>query len=143
MNKPILNALMILIMFLAACTPKIYGIPEGRWETMSEQERIAAMEAYKARQETLRQQQEQQAHLKAMEKEAELAKQAEEARRDQMHVEAIYRGEGLYGELLRVTLKGGMLQFHGVHKPFHPVSFRLAVGEMKDVEAFVAGKEGA
>jgi hypothetical protein len=134
MKKWILTISMALMMALAACTPRIYGVPEDRWETMSEQERVAAMEAYKARQEALRQQREEQARLRAMEKEARLAREAEEARRRQMHVDAIYRGEGLYGELLRVSLQDGMLQFRGVHKPFHPVSFRIAAGEMKDVE---------
>jgi len=134
MKKCILIFSMALMMALAACTPRIYGVPEDRWETMSEQERVAAMEAYKARQEALRQQSEEQARLRAMEKEAQLAREAEEARLRQMHVDAIYRGEGLYGELLRVSLIDGLLQFHGVHKPFHPVSFRIAAGEMKDVE---------
>jgi hypothetical protein len=134
MKKSILSALMILMMFLAACTPKIYGVPEDRWESMSEGERVAAMEAYKARQEALRQQRQEQARLRAMEKKAQLAREAEEARRLQMRVDAIYHGKGLYGELLRVNLQGGMLQFHGVHKPYHPVSFRIAAGETKDVE---------
>ena len=134
MKKWMLNFLMVVMMTLAACTPRIYGVPEDRWETMSEQERVAAMEAYKARQEALRQQREEQARIRAMEKKAQLAREAEEARRRQMHVDAIYHGEGLYGELLRVTLEDGLLQFHGVHKPFHPVSFRIAAGEMKDVE---------
>jgi hypothetical protein len=134
MKKWMLSFLMVVMMALAACTPRIYGVPEERWETMSEQERVAAMEAYKARQEALRQQREERARIRAMEKKAQLAREAEEARRRQIHVDAIYRGEGLYGELLRVTLKEGMLQFHGVHKPFHPVSFRIAAGEMKEIE---------
>jgi hypothetical protein len=134
MKKWMFSLMMVLMMILSACTPRIYGVPEDRWETMSRQERVAAMEAYKARQEALRQQREERARLRAMEKEAQLAREAEEDRRRQMRVDAIYRGEGLYGELLRVTLEGGMLQFHGVHKPFHPVSFRIAAGEIKDVE---------
>ena len=35
---------------IAACTPMIYGVPQDRWDLMTEQERIAAMEAYKERQ---------------------------------------------------------------------------------------------
>jgi hypothetical protein len=134
MKKWMTSIFVVLMMTLAACTPSIYGVPEDRWETMSESERVAAMEAYAARQEALRQQREEQARLKAMEKEAQLAREAEEAQQRQMRVDAIYRGEGLYGELLRVTLKGGMLQFHGDHKPYHPVSFRIAAGETKAVE---------
>jgi len=134
MKKGLFGILILLMMLLAACTPRIYGVPQERWETMSEQERITAMEAYKARQEVLRQQREERARLRAMEKEAQLAREAEEARRRQLQVDAIYRGEGLYGDLLRVTLEGGMLQFYGAHKPYQAASFRIAAGETKDVE---------
>lgn len=134
MKKRMFSFLLVLMMALAACTPRIYGVPEDRWETMSEQERIAAMETYKARQEALRQQREERARQRAMEEKARLAREAEEARLRQIRVDAIYRGEGQYGELLRVTLSGGELQFRGVHKPYHPVSFRIAAGEIKDVE---------
>lgn len=134
MKKLLCGTLMLLMMLLAACAPRIYGVPQERWETMSEQERVAAMEAYKARQEVLRQQREKQARLRAMEREAQLAREAEEARQRQLRVDAIYRGKGLYGDLLRITLKGGMLQFRGDHKNFHPVSFKIAAEEMKDVE---------
>ena len=71
MKKWLLHTLMLLAVCMSACTPKIYGVPQDRWETMSEQERIAAMDAYKARQEVLRQQREEQARLRAMEKEAQ------------------------------------------------------------------------
>ena len=134
MHRWMLGFFMLLILFLSACTPRIYGVPEERWKTMSEQERIAAMEAYTARQEALRQRREEQARLRAIEKKAQLAREAEEARRRQRQVDAIYRGEGLYGDLLRVTLEGGMLQFYGAHKHFHPLSFKIAAGEIKDIE---------
>lgn len=128
-----LTFLMLLTMFLAACTPRIYGVPEDHWQTMSEQERIAAMEAYKANQETLRQQRQERARLREMEKQAQLARQAEEDRLRQLRVDAIYRGKGLYGDLLRVSLEGGTLRFHGVRRPFQPLSFKIAAEEMKDV----------
>lgn len=134
MQKWLFRSFMLLILLLAACTPRIYGIPQERWQTMTEQERIAAMEAYKARQEVLRQQREEQARLRAMEKKAQLAREAEDAHRRQLQVDAVYRGEGLYGDLLRVTLNGGMLKVYGAHKPFHPVSFKIAAGETKQVE---------
>lgn len=134
MKTWIATGVLILSLFLAGCASKIYGVPEERWETMSEQERVAAMEAYKARQEVLRQKREEQARIRAMEKQAQLARQAEEARQRQCKVDAIYRGEGLYGDLLRVNLEGGMLKFHGAHRPFHPVSFKVATGEVKKVE---------
>ena len=134
MKQWFFGAILLLIMLLAACTPRIYGVPQERWETMSEQERIATMEAYQARQEVLRQQRQEQARLQAMEKQAQLAREAEEARRRQLQIDAIYRGEGLYGDLLRVNLEGGKLRIHGHHQPFHAVSFKIAAAEMKDIE---------
>ena len=134
MRKWMLNIAILLAMLLAACTPRIYGVPQDRWETMSEQERIAAMDAYKARQEVLRQQREEQARLRAIEKKAQLEREAEEAHRRQLQIDAIYRGKGLYGDLLRVNLEGGKLQFYGDHKPYQPVSFRIAASEAKEVE---------
>ena len=134
MKKLMLHTVMLLTMLLAACTPRIYGVPQDRWETMSEQERIAAMDAYKARQEVLRQQREEQARLRAIEKKAQLAREAEEAHRRQLQIDAIYRGKGLYGDLLRVNLQGGKLQFYGDHKPYQPVAFRIAASETKEVE---------
>ncbi len=134
MKKWLFSTLMLLMMLLAGCTPRIYGVPQERWEAMSEQERVSAMEAYKARQEVLRQQREEQARLRAMEKQAQLAREAEQARQQQLQVDAIYRGKGLYGDLLRVNLEGGKLQIHGRHQRFHPVSFKIAASEMKDIE---------
>lgn len=134
MKNWMVTGVMLMALLLAGCASKIYGVPEERWETMSEQERIAAMEAYKARQEVLRQQRAEQARLRAMEKEAQLAREAEEARLRQRKVDAIYRGEGLYGDLLRVSLEGGMLKLYGAHRPYHQVAFKIATGEVKEIE---------
>ena len=40
----------LILAVLAACTPMIYGVPQERWDIMSEQERIVAMETYTQRQ---------------------------------------------------------------------------------------------
>jgi hypothetical protein len=140
MKKGLWAILVLTIMLLTACATRIYGVPEERWDTMSEQERIAAMEAYKARQETLRQRNAEQARLRAMEKKAQLEREAEEARQRQMQIDAIYRGEGLYGDLIRVTLEGGKLKLYGSHQPYHPVSFKIAANEMKKIE--IVGRRG-
>jgi hypothetical protein len=134
MKNWMVTGVLLVALLLAGCASKIYGVPEERWETMTEQERIAAMEAYKARQEVLRQKRAEQARLRAMEKEAQLAREAEEARLRQRKVDAIYRGEGLYGDLLRVNLEGGMLKFYGAHRPYHQVAFKIATGEVKEIE---------
>lgn len=195
MKKWLFSALVGLLIVLTGCTATIYGVPQARWDAMGPKERVAAMEAYrarqealkqqraewarqrelererqqaiaaeKARQEALRQQQEEQARRREMERERQQEEiAAENARRDALrrqelererqrqieaekiqrrrsHIDAIYRGEGRYGELLRVTLEGGRLRLHRGHEPYRPVSFRIAAGETKTV--LVVGLRG-
>lgn len=125
---------LILWLILAGCTPRIYGVPQKQWDTMSKQERIAAMEAYKEHQETLRQQQAERARLREMEKKAQLKQEAEEARRRQQRIEAIYSGKGKYGDLLRVHLEEGKAKISGSRRSYHAVAFKIAAGETKKVQ---------
>lgn len=125
---------LILWVILAGCTPRIYGVPQKQWDTMSEQERIAAMEAYKEHQETLRQQQAERARLQEMEKRAQLKREAEEAHRRQQRIDAIYSGKGQYGDLLRVHLEGGKAKIFGSRRTYHAVAFKIAAGEIKNVQ---------
>jgi hypothetical protein len=134
MNKWLLTGLTLLLIGLAGCTTTIYGVPQERWDVMSEPERIAAMDAYKARQAAIQERMREQARQRALAEEERLAREAEEARLQQLEIDAIYRGEGAYGDLLRVTLYDGMLKFYGAHQPFRPVSFKLAAGEAKEIE---------
>ncbi|HKI51831.1 MAG TPA: hypothetical protein VJ995_07135 [Geothermobacteraceae bacterium] len=133
MKKWLLASLMLLVMVVVGCTATIYGVPQDRWDVMSEQERIAAMDAYHAHQAALQQRLHEQARQRAIAEEARRAQEAEAARLQQLQIDAIYRGEGTYGDLLRVTLYDGMLKFYGAHKPFHPISFKIAAGEAKAV----------
>lgn len=134
MTRWFLIVAMLLLVVLTGCTPRIYGVPEKQWDTMSEQERITAMEAYKSQQETYRQQQAEKARLKELEKKAQLAREMEEARLRQQRIDAIYRGEGRYGDLLHVRLERGEIKIHGSYRPYHTVAFKIAAGETKEVE---------
>ena len=134
MKKWLFTVLILLLVGLTGCTPSIYGVPQERWDTMGEQERIAAIEAYQARQTVLLQQREERARQMAIERERQRANEAEEARQRQLRVDAVYRGKGVYGDLLRVTIQEGRLKFHGAHKPYQPVAFKIAAGETKEVE---------
>ena len=133
MKKWLLASLMLLVMVVVGCTATIYGVPQDRWDVMSEQERIAAMDAYHAHQAALQQRLHEQARQRAIAEEARRAQEAEAARLQQLQIDAIYRGEGAYGDLLRVTLYDGMLKFYGAHKTFNPISFKIAAGEAKSV----------
>jgi len=134
MKKWISAGLMLLLLALTGCTATIYGVPQGRWETMGEQERVAAMEAYRARQTLLRQQREERARQLALERERQGAIEAEAARQRQLRVAAVHRGEGVYGDLLRVRLEEGRLKLNGSHRAYQPIAFRIAAGESKRVE---------
>ena len=54
---------------LTGCTATIYGVPQERWDVMGEQERVAAIEAYQARQAVLLQQRQERARQQAIERE--------------------------------------------------------------------------
>jgi len=124
---------LVLLALTGACTPTIYGVPETTWAQMSEPERIAAMEAYRQRQIALQQAQAERARQRAIAQEAERQRQAEEEWRRQQQIDAIYRGQGVYGDLLQVTLSEGMINFSGKHRPYPPLTFRIALGETRDV----------
>lgn len=136
MKKWLFTVLMLLLIGLTGCTASIYGVPQERWDTMGEQERVAAIEAYQARQAVLLQQREERARQQAMERERQHAIEAEEARQRLLQVDAIYRGEGVYGDLLRVTIQDGRLKIFGSHRAYQPVAFKIAAGETKEVDVF-------
>ena len=127
MKKWLFTVLMLLLIGLTGCTASIYGVPQERWDTMGEQERIAAIEAYQARQAVLLQQREERARQQAMERERQRAIAAEEARQRLLQVDAIYRGEGVYGDLLRVRIEEGSVKLNGSHRDYQPFAFRIAV----------------
>jgi len=144
MKTWIATCLALILLGLTGCTATIYGVPQERWESMGEQERVAAMEAYRARQAVLLQQRQERARQLALERERQQAIEAEEARQRQLRVDAIYRGEGVYGDLLRVRVEEGRLKLRGSHRAYQPVAFRIAVGETKQVEVVdLKGKKAA
>jgi len=133
MNRGFLIILVVALALLSACTPTIYGVPEENWNQMSEPERVAAMEAYRQHQIVLEQARAERARQRAIEEQARREREAEEARRRQERIDEIYRGGGVYGDLLQVTVRGGQIKFFGSHHPYQPLTFRIAQGEVKDL----------
>ena len=125
---------------LAACTSYRYGVPQETWERMSEPERIEAMGVYEREQQARRQAAEERARRQAVERERERAHQAELERARQARIEAIHRGEGAYGELLRVRLQGGRIKVGDRHQRYEPITFTIAEGEALDIG--VADRKG-
>jgi hypothetical protein len=131
---------LVLMLFLTACTPYMYGVPQETWDRMSETQRIEAMGVYEREQQARRQAAEERARQRAFEREQERARQAEVARARQERIEAIHRGEGAYGELLRVRLQGGRIRVGDRHHRYEPITFTIADGETREIG--VADRKG-
>lgn len=123
-NLPSLAVILLPLLLLIACSPRIYGVSEEQWDTMGETERVEAIRAWesvqKARESRLQAEAEQEAAL-AAERAAQVA--------------AIRSGEaGLPGDLIRVSLHGGTLRIGGRDRALEPTSFTLASGEVRTIE---------
>jgi len=120
--------IILAVFLLASCTPTIYGVSEDQWGTLSTDERKQAIEHHQ-KMELLRE--------RRRIEEAKIAAEQEKQQRLEMesrqaYAEEIYAGErGIRGDLLRVTIRGGELYLNGRHRPYKPVSFRIADGERK------------
>lgn len=133
MKRWMLAGLALLLTVLTACTPSIYGVPQTTWDTLSEPERLEAMRVYQERQIAYQRAAEEQARLRALELERQQAREADQAQLRRQHAEAIHRGEGVYGDLLRVRLQGGEMKFAGKHRGYQPVAFKIAEGESRQL----------
>jgi hypothetical protein len=132
MSKTVMIVLAVSLL-LAACTPYMYGVPQETWDQMSEPERIEAMAIYEREQQANRQAAAERARQQAMERERERARQAEMARARQERIEAIHRGDGAYGELLRVRLQGGRIKIGDQNFRYEPLTFTIADGEAREI----------
>lgn len=128
MKKTVLIFLALSIL-LAACTPYMYGVPQDTWDRMSEPERIEAMRVYEQREQMRRQAAEERARQQAIAREQERVRRAEAEQARQERIEAIHRGRGAYGELIRVRLQGGTVRIGDRQYYYQPLTFTIADGE--------------
>ncbi|MBU5614932.1 hypothetical protein [Geomonas azotofigens] len=124
---------LILASLLAGCTNYMYGVPKESWDRMSEAERIEAIRVYEQEQRARRQAAEEQARRQAIERERERARQATLERERQERIDAIHRGEGAFGELIRVRLQGGEIKIGDRHHHYEPLTFTIADGETRRI----------
>jgi len=142
---------LVLLVFLAACTSYMYGVPQESWDRMSEPERIEAMRVYERDQQARRQAAEERARRRAIEDQARRqaaeerarhealerqraqARQAALEREQRERIEAIHRGAGAYGELIRVRLQGGRIRIGDRHHRYEPLTFTIADGETRRI----------
>jgi hypothetical protein len=149
---------LVMLLLLAACAPYMYGVPQETWDRMGEPERVEAMRVYELKQQARRQAAEErarrqaaedqarrqaaeaQARREALERERAQARQAALERERRERIERIHRGEGIYGELIRVRLQGGKIRLGDRHHSYEPVTFTIADGETRKIG--VADRQG-
>ncbi|MBJ6800520.1 hypothetical protein [Geomonas propionica] len=124
---------LILASLLAGCTNYMYGVPQEMWNRMSEPERIEAIRVYEQEQRERRQAAEERARRQAVERERERARQAALERERQERIDAIHRGQGAFGELIRVRLQGGEIKIGDRHHHYEPLTFTIADGETRRI----------
>lgn len=150
MKRIVITALSLLLA-LSACTPYLYGVPQDRWDRMSESERVEAMRVYereqqarriaaeeRARRQALeeqarRQAAEERARQEAYERQREQARQAALERERQERIERVHRGDGAYGELIRIRLQGGIVKIGERRYRYEPLTFTIAEGESRRI----------
>ena len=133
----IIAVLFIITLCFAstACTKHVFGVPEDHWNTLTQEQQTEVIRAYNERAQVNAER-----RLAAQRQAAEDAKAQRilaEAEAEQMkkHVDDIYSGRaGMYGDLLRVTIKEGKKGPGPRHHKFHPQSFLIADGETKPVK---------
>jgi hypothetical protein len=111
---------------LVGCiNPYPMGLTREQWEAIPPERQAE----YKAQQYAIDAQRREQAEARRL----ELAR-AERARvqAEQERVRQVY-ASARYGDIVRVSIQGGALQYGGKRYPYDPVSFELAKGETKEI----------
>ncbi len=132
--------LIVTLIFLASCTKRLYGVPEEQWLLLDKNERVETIKGYNAVEK-----------IKAESRLLKQQQQYEQAKQQQLQldlinaekqhkIESIYQGYGQYGDLLRVTIQNGKIDFNGKHRFYQPISFKLADGEQKTITFNATGK---
>ena len=125
---PILLALFLF----SSCAPHVFGVPEEQWARMTTEQRNVAMEAYYRQQK-----------INAERRLAESRRAAEEAKMARIRAERDAELEPhhpqvtplpsswRYGDLIRVTVDGGEMNFDGRYREYQPLSFTIFRGQRK------------
>ena len=108
------------------------GLSEAQWRTLSPEQQAD----YTRQQSQLDAQRRQQDEMAEQQRKSEeTARAAEERRRVQ-----IAYAHARYGDVVTVTIQGGMVAIEGKHRPYEPVRFDLVRGECKEVEFVQQGR---
>lgn len=125
---------LLSLLLLAGCASYPMGLTREQWEALPS----AQQAEYQARQFALNAE-----HRKLAEerREREAAAEAAQEREERERVRSLYVG-GRPGDVVTITVQGGLLSFGGRRLPFEPASFSLTRGEKRNVEFSRLGDPG-
>lgn len=131
MNK-LLAVLCVSAFALAGCQSYPMGLSEAQWNALTPQQQAD----YTHQQTQLNEQRRHEKEASEQRLQAEAAARASEERE---RVQIAY-ARARHGDIVTVTIQGGMVSIDGKHQPYEPVRFDLVRGERKDVEFVQKGK---
>lgn len=135
--QKIISILFIIVLCLGstACTKRVFGVPEDRWNTLTQEQQTEVIRAYNEREQINAERRLAAQRQAAEDAEAQRILAEAEAERIRAHIDDIYAGRaGVYGDLVRVTIKNAERKpVKGPHDIL-PQSFLMADGEEKPVK---------
>lgn len=126
MRKRLTIAVLALAGFMTGCVQYPMGLSAEQWNALPP----AQQAEYQARQYQINENRQRQAEALRAEQ-ARAAAQAAETER--LRIAAVYAG-AQYGDIITVSIRGGMLSWGGKSYPCEPVGFDIVRGEAKDIE---------
>lgn len=131
-----MNSLPVLLMSLlvisGCAAPYPMGLSKEQWDALPP----AQQAEYQAQQYAIDEQRRQkmEARREALAQEEKARMQAERERLQRLYT------QGIYGDVVRVTVQGGYMQIYEDLCPYQPVAFEIAKGELKYVPFTRSGR---
>ncbi len=126
MRKRLTMAILALAGVMTGCIQYPMGLSADQWNALPP----AQQADYQARQYQINEDRQRQADALRAEQ-AHAAAQAAETER--LRIAAVYAA-AQYGDIITVSIRGGMLSWGGKNYPCEPVGFDIVRGEAKDIE---------
>lgn len=134
MNK-LLAVLSVSAFVLAGCQSYPMGLSEAQWNALTPQQQAG----YTLQQNQLNEQRRHDQEASSRQLQAEASIHAAEERE---RIQFAY-ARARYGDIVTVTIQGGMVSLDGKHHPYEPLRFDLVRGERKEVEFVQQGKSAS
>lgn len=123
---------LLIILLMAGCVSRYpMGLTQQQWEALSP----ALQAEYQARQYAIEEERRQAEDARRIEQ-SRLA--AEVVRAEKERLRQVY-ANARYGDIVHVTVQGGVISYAGKRYPYEPVSFDLVKGELKQVSFYGRG----